>query len=107
MGTSHDRMHVILWEFRARAGREEEFERAYGPDGEWARFFQRGSGYLGTELHRDSGGQRRYVTIDRWTSREAFETFRANWKEAYEDLDRRCEALTDHEASIGSFTPVR
>jgi hypothetical protein len=30
-------MHVIIWEFRVQAGREEEFERAYGPAGGWAR----------------------------------------------------------------------
>jgi heme-degrading monooxygenase HmoA len=99
-------MHVIIWEFRARAGREEEFERAYGPAGDWARLFERGEGYLGTELHRDGAGGRRYVTIDRWASREAFEAFRARWKKDYDDLDRRCEALTEHEAPIGSFTSV-
>jgi heme-degrading monooxygenase HmoA len=99
-------MHVIIWEFRARTGREEEFERAYGPAGDWARLFERGAGYLGTELHRDGQKERRYVSIDRWATREAFEAFRAGWKKDYDDLDRRCEALTEHEAPIGWFSSV-
>ena len=30
-----------------------EFERVYGPEGDWAEFFRRGRGYVGTELLRD------------------------------------------------------
>ena len=28
----------------------EQFEDVYGPEGEWARFFRGGCGYIGTEL---------------------------------------------------------
>jgi hypothetical protein len=45
-------MYVILWRFRPVEGRESEFERAYGPSGEWALLFVRDDGYLGTELLR-------------------------------------------------------
>src|SRR5713226_263191 len=96
-------VHAIIWEFRAREGRVEEFERAYGPAGDWARFFRRGEGYLGTELHRDLSGGRRYVTIDRWISLQAYETFRNRFRSQYETLDKRLEALTEHEARLGSF----
>ncbi len=99
-------MHVIIWEFRARQGRETEFEEAYGPAGTWARFLERGEGYLGTELHRDLAGGRRYVTIDRWTSRDDFESFKRRFAEEYEAIDLRCEALTEHEATLGSFLSV-
>jgi len=47
-------MYVILWRFRPVVGRESEFERAYGPCGEWVRLFRREEGYLGTELLRRS-----------------------------------------------------
>jgi hypothetical protein len=43
-------MYVVLWRFRPREGRQSEFERAYGPSGEWALLFRRSDGYLGTEL---------------------------------------------------------
>lgn len=93
-------MHVILWEFRVRRGREREFEEVYGPRGEWARLFALGAGYLGTALNRDPGGERRYVVVDRWASREAYEAFRRERGGEYEALDRRCEDLTEHEAPL-------
>ena len=31
----------------------EQFERVYGPEGDWAQFFRTGRGYVGTELLRD------------------------------------------------------
>ena len=37
-------MYVILWQFRPVEGRESEFERAYGPSGEWALLFRRDDG---------------------------------------------------------------
>jgi hypothetical protein len=49
-------MYVILWRFRPVEGRESEFERAYGPSGEWALLFGRDDGYLGTELLRGLQG---------------------------------------------------
>jgi heme-degrading monooxygenase HmoA len=99
-------VHLILWTFRPRAGREAEFERVYGPDGDWARFFRGAPGYLGTDLLRATGGEPRYVTIDRWSTRAAYEAFRAGNLSEYESIDRRCESLTDEETSLGSFTTV-
>lgn len=104
MSGSGDRpTHVIIWEFRARRGREGEFERVYGPGGDWANFFRSGEGYLGTELMRGVETPGRYVTIDRWTSAAAYEDFRSRNLSEYETIDRRCESLTEHEARLGSF----
>lgn len=100
-------MHVILWEFQARRGREAEFERAYGPDGTWANFFRQGEGFLGTELWRDQEKAGRYMTVDRWTTREAFEKFRAAHLDEYQAIDRRSEALTEREAQIGAFASLQ
>jgi heme-degrading monooxygenase HmoA len=96
-------MYVIVWEFRAKAGHEEEFERVYGPEGKWAQLFAHGEGYLGTELLGDVADRGRYVTIDRWTSHAAFEAFRRQWSDEYRALDRRCEALRAEETALGSF----
>jgi heme-degrading monooxygenase HmoA len=96
-------MHVIVWEFRASAGQEAEFERVYGPEGVWADLFARGDGFIATELLRDTGERGRYLTIDRWTSQAAFEAFRHRWGEAYRALDQRCEGLRERETLLGSF----
>ncbi len=99
-------MHVVLWEFRVRPGHEQEFERAYGPRGLWEDLFRQGEGYMGTELFRDLAERKRYLTIDRWSSRAAFESFRARHLGEYEALDRHCSVMTESETQVGSFSCV-
>jgi heme-degrading monooxygenase HmoA len=98
-------MYVILWRFRPAVGQEGEFERAYGPSGEWARLFALEDGYLGTELllRRSEDGSREYLTLDRWVSRAAYEAFRARRSGEYGRLDRRLEGLTEEETLVGAF----
>lgn len=93
-------MHVILWRFRARAGRESEFEAAYGPDGSWAKLFRSDPNFLGTDLLRASDGA--YLTLDRWRDAGAFEAFRRRERSAYDALDVRCGVLTESETPLGS-----
>jgi heme-degrading monooxygenase HmoA len=99
-------MYVILWRFQVKPGYEVEFERAYGPAGDWARFFRRGAGYRGTELLRESGEHLGYLTIDRWSSQAAYAAFRERWRDEYRALDERFECLTERETALGSFSSV-
>lgn len=98
--------YLIVWEFRPRPGMEREFELAYGSKGEWSTLFAQSPDYLGTELWRDPNDPNRYLTFDRWRSREALETFLRLHSREYEILDRRFEALTSYEAQLGSFERV-
>lgn len=93
-------MRVILWRFRARAGRETEFEAAYGPNGAWSQLFGRHPGYLGTDLLRASDGS--YLVLDRWVDENAHAGFRRRHEGDYRALDARCEALTEEETPLGS-----
>ncbi|HUJ39478.1 MAG TPA: hypothetical protein VLW54_02935 [Candidatus Acidoferrales bacterium] len=94
-------MIEILWEFVVREDSREEFERHYSPQGTWAQFFRTSPAYRGTTLL--AGADNRYITGDRWDSREAFEEFRRAHGEEYAALDRRFEALTVWERSLGIF----
>src|SRR5690242_14155467 len=89
--------YVVVWEFRAAASERRKFEVAYGPDGVWARFFKNAPEYLGTELLRDVSQPGRYLTVDSWTSREAYERFKRKNASEYLTIDAKCEALTDEE----------
>jgi len=86
--------------------RVEAFERAYGSSGAWATLFTRGVGYLETELLLEVGRQGHYLTIDRWSSREDYERFLTEHREAYETLDTTYDGLTRREVHIGSFETV-
>ena len=99
-------LYAVLWEFWVRNGQEKHFEKIYGPQGTWARFFGQGRGYRGTMLHRDVVKKDRYVTLDYWDSQTAYETFREQHRAEYKAIDRQCAALTIRETPLGSFLSV-
>ena len=96
--------YAYIWEYTIDAGREAEFVAAYGADGEWVRLFRRYPGFLRTELLRDREEPSRFVTIDHWERREAWESFRAQAADEFEALDRRCESFTKSERQLGTFS---
>jgi heme-degrading monooxygenase HmoA len=95
--------YLVVWEFHVRGGQQEKFEAIYGPNGDWAELFRQSENYLGTELSRDLNNPSRYVTLDFWTSPEAYEEFRMQHGKDYSALDAACEQLTEKEAEIGRF----
>jgi heme-degrading monooxygenase HmoA len=94
---------VVVWEFDIRAGAEEAFFEAYGVDGEWARLFRRGTGFLRVELARSIAKSNRFFTFDYWVSREAFEAFGVEFATEYKSLDKKLTGLTERERRIGAF----
>jgi heme-degrading monooxygenase HmoA len=91
---------VFLYELEPAAA--ERFSAAYGPDGESARFFARGDGYLGTELWRSSmSGE--YLVVDRWTSEAAYQTFLRAHEADYRRRSEKSEELYVRERPIGRF----
>lgn len=117
-------MYVIVWEFAVTAEHVEAFERAYGPDGDWAALFQRSPQFHGTELLRSTlddavedevalessadaeKSGRTYFTIDRWASRDAYIAFNERWADAYEEMDNRFLELCESEVCLGKFETV-
>jgi heme-degrading monooxygenase HmoA len=97
-------MFVVVWQFEIAEEKVAAFEAAYGPEGAWARLFRTSPDYRGTELLRDAYIPDSYLTIDRWTSEEAFRAFRRDHDAGYEALDRTCDALTSRETRIGAYT---
>ena len=83
-----------------------EFERVYGPEGEWAQFFGGSRGYVGTELLRDVEQPNRYLLLDRWETREAYNDFvDANRAEYMRRVDETA-FLYEQELRLGTFTGV-
>jgi heme-degrading monooxygenase HmoA len=96
-------MFVRIWRYRVLEPDRSAFERAYGGEGDWARLFALGEGYLGTELLLGEPGA--YLTIDRWRSEADWWRFLEENGDAYRALDRECETLTADESEIGDFIP--
>ena len=96
-------MLVIVWQYQVRPGAETEFERIYSSTGDWVKLFRQAEGFLQTRLLRDMNIQGKYMTLDHWNSLAAFERFKVEFREQYEALDHRCEALTTAETLLGQF----
>lgn len=96
--------YLRVWKFRATPGHAAEFESAYGPDGDWARLFRLGDGYLGTELLHPMPPAAAYVTLDRWRSENDWLKFLSAHGADYQALARRLAPLTAENVEIGNFT---
>lgn len=99
-------MFVIVWEFRVKHNRLAEFKETYAPNGAWALLFRKADGFIETELLRDRDDRTRFVTIDKWASRDAYDVFRAKYGEEYLAIDARTEAFTDVEERVGVFETI-
>ena len=84
----------------------EPFERVYGAEGEWAVFFRRGRAYVGTELLKDVEQPGRYVVVDRWQSRDAYNAFVESHRDEYMRRVDETVFLYDHELRFGTFENV-
>jgi heme-degrading monooxygenase HmoA len=96
-------MFVVLWEFDVKRECEVRFTFAYGSSGEWARLFRSAGNFRETRLLRNLSEPLRYMTMDVWESREAYEHFLATHAEAYRALDAVCEGLTTSDRHLSSF----
>ena len=97
-------MFIVVWQFEVEEKNVATFEAAYGPEGAWAQLFRSSPEYRGTELLRDAYVPGAYLTIDRWTSEDAFRAFRRDHDADYEKLDRNCDTLTARETRIGAYS---
>ena len=93
-------MFAAVFAYEVDATAAQAFEAVYGSDGEWARFFRAGSGYLGTELWR---GEERYLVIDRWESPAAYEAFLGEHGDEYRRRSAATETLYRSETALGRF----
>ncbi len=96
---------LYLWAYEVLPGKLEDFLELYGPNGSWAALFRRADGYVSTELLLDLDRATRFVTIDRWESRDAFMRFRTQFTKEFARLDRLGEKLTSREILLGEFRP--
>lgn len=96
-------MYLLIWEFHTKPGLDRSFEEAYGQNGIYDRLYKMDREYLGTELLKCSEMNGNYITIDRWTSEQAYKNFKERMKSEIKAADERCSELTDHEAPLGGY----
>ncbi len=96
-------MLVMVWEYRVRPERAEEFETLYRPDGAWGELLRTAPGFVSITLMKDLNDPGRFLVADRWTSERSFEDFKLAHAAAYADLSARGRRLYERETEIGRF----
>ena len=66
----------VIWHFDVKMGREEEFEKLYGPDGDWTALNRRTRSYLGSSFLNDQNRPGRYLLIEYWSEMLVYEQHR-------------------------------
>ncbi len=96
-------MIEVIWEFRVKPQHLAEFEMNYSSLGPWATLFRGSPAYRSTRLVRDREDRVRFLTIDIWDDLAAYESFRGEHADRYQELDRSFEKLTESERFVGIF----
>lgn len=96
-------MFIVIWQYAVSPMFKKGFEELYGPNGQWVKLFQRGEGYLGTQLIKEIKESGQYVTIDTWESQTLYEKFLAEHKTQFAEIDAVGEQFTLSETKIGWF----
>jgi hypothetical protein len=96
-------MFLALWEFEVKSGCADRFQSAYGPQGEWVRLFRTDPSFIESRLLQDPYTSNKFVTLDFWRTRAAYECFKELNHAAYLELDKSFEKLTVLENYIGMF----
>ena len=96
-------MLVVVWEYRAKLERIDDFESFYRPDGPWGELFRQSPAFVSTTLMKDLRDAQRFMVADRWTSEIVYEEFKRERAEEYRSLSERGARLYEHEQEIGRF----
>lgn len=100
-------MYYIVWNYTVQEQERALFEQEYGPSGSWFKFFETCDDYLGSDLLADMGVQGQYLLIDKWISRDAYESFLAQNKAEYDRLNDKFQSLHTEETRLGSYQALR
>jgi hypothetical protein len=95
-----------VWAYEVRQDFIGQFEKAYGPDGDWAKLFKKCSGYIESVLLQDLDIPNRFIVIDCWQSESAYSSMREIIAPEYEYLDKRCKPYSDSESHLGVFETI-
>lgn len=99
-------MYCILWNYEVEASKQAEFEKEYGRNGGWFKFFEECDDYLGHDLLKNTSGNS-YTLIDRWISKKEYDSFLKANKAEYDQLNEKFGSLYTSETQAGTFELIQ
>ena len=99
-------MIALVWQFKARSGREAAFEQFFGANGPWQRMSRRSRSFLGSSFLRDIAQPTRYLVAEYWSEMLPYEKHQADYSDEVRELERERNELLDEVAAIGVFAAL-
>ena len=99
-------MIAVMWQFDVKKGREEEFEKLYGADGDWTALNRQTRSYLGSSFLHDQNQSSRYLLIEYWSEMVVYERHQADFEDEMKSLKIHRDLLCVTIAPLGVFTAL-
>jgi len=97
---------AVVWQFDVKAGKQAEFERIYGADGEWTALSRTSRSFLGSSFLRDLAQPTRYLLVEYWSEMLVYEQHRASRSAMIESIEERRAELVEVMEPLGIFTAL-
>ena len=99
-------MIAVIWQFDVKTGREDEFEKLYGADGDWTALNRRTRSYLGSSFLRDQNRPTRYQLIEYWSEMLVYEQHRTSRSTMLDAIETRRAELVEAMEPLGIYTAL-
>lgn len=96
-------MIAFAWQFEVRDGKQAEFERLHGADGEWTALARRSRSYLGSSFLSDVAQPTRYLLIEYWSEMVVYERHAADFRDEIASLEKLRDTLVVSTQPLGIF----
>jgi hypothetical protein len=97
---------AVVWQFEVKAGRDADFERFYGADGEWSVVSRRSRTFLGSSFLKEFSSERRYLLIEYWSEMLPYERHRSDLSDEIDRLERSREEMLVSATPLGVFNAL-
>ena len=99
-------MIAIVWQFEVRPGREAEFERFYGADGEWTKLSRRSRSFLGSSFLKDLAMPNKYLLVEYWSEMLVYERHLTDFSDEMKELEAERDRFVERMEAVGVFTAL-
>ncbi|HEY8550958.1 MAG TPA: hypothetical protein VIL35_13450 [Vicinamibacterales bacterium] len=96
-------MLAVVWQFDVRRGREGDFERLHGADGDWTKLSRRSRSFLGSSFLKQLGTPGRYLLLEYWSEMFVYEKHLADFSDEVEKLKARRAEMVVETIPLGIF----
>ena len=99
-------MIAVVWQFQVKTGKQQDFEKFYGADGEWSQLARRSRSFLGSSFLRDQASDTSYLLVEYWSEMVVYEKHRQSFPTDIHTLERRRHELCDAILPLGVFSAL-